>query len=184
MSNLALYKHNNNYCIFTANCNMKEMELEENINIDKSIDLENNFDGVENEELEDIQPFDPEKISIDIATYDLDVLVKNREFENTLFSREELGIFFVFEEDLLGELVINPIGDLQDIQKIDDGFYELRATCMLSNSRVEWFVKNAHLIQILAPDVLREEIVDRASIALEKNDLSDPYLKFEKNIGI
>lgn len=126
----------------------------------------------------------PEKISIDIATYDLDVLVKNREFENTLFSREELGIFFVFEEDLLGELVINPIGDLQDIQKIDDGFYELRATCMLSNSRVEWFVKNAHLIQILAPDVLREEIVDRASIALEKNDLSDPYLKFEKNIGI
>lgn len=79
MSNLALDKPNNNYCIFTANCNIKEMELEENINIDKSIDLENNFDGVENEELEDIQPFDPEKISIDTKTITMEACLRRLE---------------------------------------------------------------------------------------------------------
>ena len=120
----------------------------------------------------------PEKISVNIDPYDVDDLVEEREFEDAFFAREELGVFCVFEGELLEELEINPIGNDQTIIHLHDQYYELSARSVITRSRMEWFAKNAHLIQIIAPDELREEIVDRASIALEKNNLCDPIAKF------
>lgn len=120
----------------------------------------------------------PEKISVNIDPYDVDDLVEEREFEDAFFDREELGVFCVFEGELLEELEINPIGNDQTIIHLENQYYELSTRSVITRSRMEWFTKNAHLIQIIAPDELREEIVDRASIALEKNDLCDPIAKF------
>ena len=120
----------------------------------------------------------PEKISVNIDPYDVDDLVEEREFEDAFFDREELGVFCVFEGELLEELEINPIGNDQTIIHLHDQYYELSARSVITRSRMEWFAKNAHLIQIIAPDELREEIVDRASITLEKNDLCDSSAKF------
>lgn len=120
----------------------------------------------------------PEKISVNIDPYDVDDLVEEREFEDAFFDREELELFFVFQEELLEELERNPIGENQTIIHLESQHYELRVRSIITKSCMDWFMRNAHLIQIIAPDELREEIVDRASIALEKNDLRDPLARF------
>ncbi|WP_291352675.1 WYL domain-containing protein [Acinetobacter sp. UBA3106] len=117
----------------------------------------------------------PEKISIDVEIYDLEGLVENREFEYALFNREEQDIFFVFEEELLDELNLNPIGDFQTIKKIDEGYYELRASCVLTNSRMDWLTEKAEYLQIVAPDCLFEEIQFRITKAGEKHQIFNEF---------
>lgn len=80
------------------------MELEENINIDKSIDLENNFDGVENEELEDIQPFDPEKISIDTKTITMEACLRRLE-QSTIILNPDFQRNEVWNEEKKSRLI-------------------------------------------------------------------------------
>lgn len=118
----------------------------------------------------------PEKISVNINPYDIDALVEGREFEWALFDREEQDIFFVFNEELLEELQRNPIGKNQIISYLEDHHYELTAQCVITKSCMDWFMKNAHLIQVITPSVLREEVVYRATVALERNEIVDPFL--------
>ncbi|OTG75451.1 hypothetical protein B9T26_05560 [Acinetobacter sp. ANC 4169] len=117
----------------------------------------------------------PEKITIDVEAYDLEDLVENREFEYAFFNREKLDVFFVFEEELLDELTSNPIGDFQTIKKIDEGYYELRASCMLTNSRMNWLTEKAEYLQIVAPDCLFEEIQCRITKAGEKYQIFNEF---------
>lgn len=117
----------------------------------------------------------PEKISVNIDPYNIDELIEAREFESAFFNREKLDLFFVFDEELFEELERNPIGEKQVIIHLEDQYYELRAQCVITKSCMDWFMKNAHLIQIVTPDILREEIVYRATVALEKNDSVDPF---------
>lgn len=66
------------------------MELE-NKNIFENL---NSFDGVENEEVEDIQPFDPEKISIDTKTFPMEGVLRRLEQKTIIlnpdFQRNEV----------------------------------------------------------------------------------------------
>ena len=118
----------------------------------------------------------PERISVHIDPYYIDDLVDQREFEWALFDREELDIFFIFDEKLLDGLQRNPIGKNQIISYLEEHHYELTAQCVITNSCIDWFMKNAHLIQVITPNVLREEIVYRATVALERNEIVDPFL--------
>lgn len=125
-----------------------------------------------------------EKIHVDIDYYDLEELVLDREFEHSYFDRVAQDIFFVFHETLLEELELNPISDDQYIQQIgDDEYYELSATCCITSSLMDWFVVNSHLIQMIKSEELCEEIVYRATIALEKNKISDPIMTLESLIN-
>lgn len=118
-----------------------------------------------------------EKAHVDINHYDIDVLVDEREFENAYFDRAEQEIFFVFHEELLEDLELKSISTDQDIQRIQDHeYYELRATSCVTTSLMNWLVEKAHLIQIIAPQKLREEIVYRATVALERNDHGDSIM--------
>lgn len=121
----------------------------------------------------------PEKITIELEFYDLEDLIEEREFEDAYFEREEQDIFLVIQEELLDEVQSNPIGDFQSITKIDEGYYELRASCVMTTSRFDWFVKNAHLIQVVFHDELRREIEYRAAIAIEKNGFNNPLLDIQ-----
>lgn len=47
---------------------------------------------------------------------------------------------------------------------------------MITNGCIDWFMKNAHLIQVITPNILREKIVYRATVALERNEIVDPFL--------
>lgn len=128
------------------------------------------------DEIEVIQ----EKAHVDINHYDIDVLVNEREFEDAYFDRVEQEMFFVFHEELLEELKLKPICINQDIQRIQDHeYYELRATSCVTTSLMNWLVEKAHLIQIIAPQKLREEIVDRATISLERNNYGDSIITLE-----
>ena len=113
----------------------------------------------------------PEKIAIDIDAYDLDDLIEKREFEDAYFNREEIDIFFVFQEILLDELTRNPLGDCQSIVKIDEGYYELNTSCIFTMSRMDWLIQNAEYIQIIGPDELKEEVADRIMRAAEKHEV-------------
>lgn len=128
------------------------------------------------DEIEIIQ----EKAHVDIDYYDIDELVDGREFENAYFDRVAQDVFFVFHEALLEELELKPIGNDQSIQRIQDHeYYELRATCSITTSLMNWLVDKSHLIQIITPKELREEIVDRATIVLERNDHGDSIITLE-----
>ncbi|MGA4744539.1 hypothetical protein ACPC5Q_14815 [Acinetobacter junii] len=50
-------------------------------------------------------------------------------------------------------------------------------------SLMNWLVEKAHLIQIIAPQELRHEIVYRASVALERNDHGDSIVSLESLIN-
>ncbi|SUU23978.1 WYL domain-containing protein [Acinetobacter haemolyticus] len=125
----------------------------------------------------------PEKVHVDIDYYDLEELVLDREFEHAYFDRVPQDIFFVFHETLLEELELNPINDKQDIKKIDNEYYELRTTCCITTSLMNWLVEKSHLIQMVESDELREEIVHRATTALERNEISDPIMTLESLIN-
>ncbi|MCU4582994.1 WYL domain-containing protein [Acinetobacter gyllenbergii] len=121
-----------------------------------------------------------EKTYVDINHYDIDVLVDEREFENAYFDRVVQDIFFVFHEELLEELELKPIGNDQNIQRIQDHeYYELRATCCITTSLMNWLIEKSHLIQMITPKELREEIVYRATVALERNDHGDSIITLE-----
>ncbi|MGO3918522.1 helix-turn-helix transcriptional regulator [Acinetobacter venetianus] len=125
-----------------------------------------------------------EKAHVDINHYDIDILVDEREFENAYFDRVEQEIFFVFHEELLEELKIKPICINQDIKQIEDHeYYELRVTSFITTSLMNWLVEKAHLIQIIAPQELREEVVYRATVALERNDHGDSIVSLESLIN-
>ncbi|OFW46652.1 MAG: hypothetical protein A2003_07265 [Acinetobacter sp. GWC1_38_13] len=125
-----------------------------------------------------------EKAHVDINHYDIDILVDEREFENAYFDRVEQEIFFVFHEELLEELKIKPICVNQDIKQIEDHeYYELRVTSFITTSLMNWLVEKAHLIQIIAPQELREEVVYRATVALERNDHGDSIVSLESLIN-
>lgn len=124
------------------------------------------------------------KAHVDINDYDIDILVDEREFENSYFDRAEQEIFFVFHKELLEELKLKPICANQDIQQIKDHeYYELRTTIFITTSLMNWLVEKAHLIQIIAPQELRHEIVYRASVALERNDHGDSIVSLESLIN-
>lgn len=48
---------------------------------------------------------------------------------------------------------------------------------------MNWLVEKAHLIQIIAPQELREEVVYRATVALERNDHGDSIVSLESLIN-
>ena len=132
------------------------------------------------DEIEIIQ----EKAHVDIDYYDIDELVEGREFENAYFDRVAQDVFFVFHEELLEELELKPIGNDQSIQRIQDHeYYELRATCCITTSLMNWLVDKSHLIQMIAPQELREEVVYRATVALERNDHGDSMIILENLIN-
>lgn len=122
----------------------------------------------------------PEKAYVDINYYDIEELVDGREFEHAYFDRVVQDIFFVFHEELLEELELKPIGNDQNIQRIQDHeYYELRATCCITTSLMNWLIEKSHLIQMITPKELREEIVYRATVALERNDHGDSIITLE-----
>ncbi len=116
----------------------------------------------------------PEKLTIDVDGYDLDELIEDREFEDAYFDRVNYDIFLVIEEKIVDELALNPIGDFQSITKIDEGYYELRASCVLTTSRLDWFMQKAEYIQIIGPDELRNEIKNRLIKASDKQPIDNP----------
>lgn len=125
-----------------------------------------------------------EKAHVDINHYDIDMLVDEREFENAYFDRVGQEIFFVFHEELLEELKLKPICVNQDIKQIEDHeYYELRVTSFITTSLMNWLVEKAHLIQIIAPQELREEVVYRATVALERNDYGYSIMTLENPIN-
>ncbi|WP_151973766.1 hypothetical protein [Acinetobacter junii] len=54
---------------------------------------------------------------------------------------------------------------------------------IFARSLMNWLVEKAHLIQIIAPQELRHEIVYRASVALERNDHGDSIVSLESLIN-
>lgn len=59
----------------------------------------------------------------------------------------------------------------------------MRVTSFITTSLMDWLVEKAHLIQIIAPQELRQEVVYRASVALERNDHGDSIVSLESLIN-
>ena len=118
-----------------------------------------------------------EKLYVDVDFYELEDLVSEREFEDAYFNRDKQDIFFIFHKDLLEELQISPISYDQVIKQInDDEYYEFLAHCCITTSLMDWFIKNAHLIQSVRPNRLREEIRNKLVWAGETHCIFDPEI--------
>lgn len=80
------------------------MESENNTNIDEYYEIEKSIDGVENEEIEDIQPFDPEKISIDTKTISMEACLRRLE-QGTIILNPDFQRNEVWNEEKKSRLI-------------------------------------------------------------------------------
>ncbi len=100
----------------------------------------------------------PQRIIVDIDSYDLNQLVEDKEYENAYFEREELEIKLRCEAYLLDELQENQISWDQDIEEIEDGYFTLSASCMITQSILDWLIEKAHSIQVQEPQELFDKV--------------------------
>lgn len=121
----------------------------------------------------------PERITVDIDKYDLEALVNDREFEDAYFNREEHYISVIIPEALRDELQHNPIGRSQSMEQIEDGFYILNAECVITTSRMKWFVENGHQIQINHPQCLADEVRIKIRHVAEYQEVLDDDFDLE-----
>lgn len=121
----------------------------------------------------------PERITVDIDKYDLETLVNDREFEDAYFARKQHYISVIIPEALRDELLHNPIGRSQSLEQIEDGFYMLNAECVITTSRMKWFVENAHQIQINQPQCLADEVRIKIRHVAEYQEVLDDDFDLE-----